>query len=206
MVHRFIALDGDLDSLVRPALVLPGAAVVPIELVLDAPAREAGRILSSGGRGVEVDAPGVGLLEHRRVVGVRREEHAGAGRELQGSGHEATRRQKFRAGGGWKPVGIHRADIDVEVVAIGVLGDDDQAGQHPAVRVGARVDSRVEELRMVVAAGGRAVITALQDVAHEDARCNLRLRRHRPEEHAAQRQQCDEQQRERRNAPRGGED
>ena len=51
---------------------------------------------------------------------------------------------------------VRLADIDVEVVALGVRGDDDQAGQHPASR-GARVGARVEQLRMVVATGREVV-------------------------------------------------
>ena len=197
---RFIAIDSDLDGLVAPALVLPVAADLDIELVFDAPPREAGGILSSGGGRVERDALGAVLLDYYGVVGVRLEEKAGV-RELQVPGREAPRSLKGRAARGWKPAVKDLADFDIEVVALGVLGDHDHAGQRVAVR-GA---GRVEELRMGFAAGADAIIGASPDVADEDAR-GLRLRRHRPEEHAAQRQQGDEQQWERRDAPRGGED
>ena len=200
---RFRALDGDLDSLVGPALVLPGAAALPVELVLDAPAREAGGVFSVVGGGVERDAPDADLLEYHHVVVVRIEAHAGAGRrELQGPGHEAPRWRQLRAGRGWKLGRVVRlADLDIEVVALSVLGDHDHAGQHEAVCGRARV----EQLRMVVAAQAGVVIAALQDVAHENARA-LRLRRRRPEEHAAQRQQGHEQQWEGRKTAGGGHD
>ena len=107
-------------------------------------------------------------------------------RELQVPGREARRRRQGRAvggGGGGKLVrgAILRADLDVEGVVLGVLGDDDHAGERVAVR-GAR---RVEQLRMVVATGVGNVIVPLRDVAHEDAR-RLRLRRGHPEERQTQ--------------------
>ena len=103
-------------------------------------------------------------------------------REFQEPGREAARRHQGRAGRGWKLVrgGIRLADLDVEVVALGILGVDVHAGEHVAVRVG----TRVEQLRMVVATGAGAVIGQLPLVAHEGDR-RLRLRRGRPEEHQA---------------------
>ena len=94
-----------------------------------------------------VDALGAVLLDYYGVVGVRLEEKAGV-RELQVPGREAPRPRKGRAARGWKLIAVHLADVDVEVVALGVLGDHDHAGQRVAVR-GA---GRVEELRMGVAA------------------------------------------------------
>ena len=72
------------------------------------------------------------------------------------------------------------ADLDVEVVALVVLGVDVHAGEHVATRVA----PRVEQLRMVVATGVGGVIVRYRGVAHENAR-RLRLRRGRPEEHQA---------------------
>ena len=64
-------------------------------------------------------------------------------------------RRQGRAGAGWKLVraAILLADLDVEVVALGVLGVDVHAGE--------RVARRVEQLRMVVATGVGAVIGRL---------------------------------------------
>ena len=68
-------------------------------------------------------------------------------------------RRQGRAGAGWKLVraAILLADLDVEVVALGVLGVDVHAGE----RVARRVAPRVEQLRMVVATGVGAVIGRL---------------------------------------------
>ena len=98
--------------------------------------------------------------------------------ELHVPGREARRRRQGRAGRGGKLVrgGIRRAEVDIEGVALGVLGVDDHAGE----RVAAHVVTRVEQLRMLVATGAGAVIAPLRDVAHENAR-RLRLRRGRPE-------------------------
>ena len=102
--------------------------------------------------------------------------------EKQEPGREAGRRRQGRAGAGWKLVraAILLADLDVEVVALGVLGADVHAGERVAVRVG----TRVEQLRMVVATGAGAVIGRLHGVAHEGDR-RLRLRRGRPEKQQA---------------------
>ena len=101
-------------------------------------------------------------------------------------GREGRRRRQGRAvggSGGWKLVrgAILLADLDVEVVVLGVVGVDVHAGE----RVATRVAPRVEQLRMVVATGVGAVIGPLRGVAHENAR-RLRLRRGRPEEQQAQ--------------------
>ena len=103
-------------------------------------------------------------------------------RELHEPGREVARRRQGRAGGGWKLVraAILLADLDVEVVALVVLGVDAHAGEDVATRVA----TRVEQLRMVVATGVGGVIVRYRGVAHEDA-LRLRLRRGRPEEHQA---------------------
>ena len=94
----------------------------------------------------------------------------------------AVRAVQFGGDGGGKLVrgAILLADLDVEVVALGVLGADVHAGED----VAGRVATRVEQLRMVVTTGAGAVIGHLRLVAHEDAH-RLRLRRGRPEEHQA---------------------
>ena len=104
---------------------------------------------------------------------------------MQIPGREARRGRQGRAvggGGGGKLVrgAILLADLDVEVVALVVLGVDDHLGE----RVAGRVGTRLEQLRMVVATGVGAVIGRLRGVAHEDA-LRLRLRRGRPEEQQA---------------------
>ena len=179
---RFVAIDGNAEHLVAPGLLRPGAVVVPVEKVLDVPPRKAGRILSTGGGGVDPHIRAGAGLDHHHVVGVRREGEAGV-RELQVPGREARRRRQGRAGRGWKLENraILLADLDVEGVALGVLGDDGHAGEH----VAGRVVPRVEELRMVVAAGVGFVIAPLRCVGHENAR-GLRLRLGRPEEQQAQ--------------------
>ena len=106
-------------------------------------------------------------------------------REEHEPGREVARRRQGRAvggGGGWKLVraAILLADLDVEVVALVVLGVDAHLGEGVATRVA----SRVEQLRMVVATGVGGVIVPYRGVAHEDA-LRLRLRRGRPEEHQA---------------------
>ena len=73
-----IARDDDAKRLVGPGLKHPGTAALPVELVFDAPVREAERrIFSAGGGGVELHAPGAALRDHHHVVGVRREGEAG---------------------------------------------------------------------------------------------------------------------------------
>ena len=74
-------------------------------------------------------------------------------------GREVARRRQGRAvggGGGWKLVraAILLADLDVEVVVLDVLGVDAHDGEDVAARVG----TRVEQLRMVVATGVGGVI------------------------------------------------
>ena len=180
-----IATDDDAERLVGPGLKHPGTAALPVELVFDAPVREAERrIFSAGGGGVEHHAPGAALRDHHHVVGVRREGEAGVREQhVPGEGVRSRRCRQGRAGRGWKLVrgGIRLADLDVEVVVLGVLGVDEHAGERVAGRVGARL----EQLRMFVATGVGAVIGRLRGVAHEDAR-RLRLRRGRPEKQQAQ--------------------
>ena len=182
-VRVHIARDDDAERLVAPGLQHPGTAALPVELVFDAPVREALRIFSAGGGGVELHAPGADLRDHHHVVGVRREGEAGVRkRHVPAPGREAVRRRQGRAGRGGKLVrgGIRRADLDVEVVAFGVVGVDD----HPGERVAARVGPRAKQLPMFVATGVGAVIGQLECVGHEgDLR--LRLRRGRPEEQQA---------------------
>ena len=166
----FIAIDDDAERLVGPGLLHPGSAALPVELVFDAPRREADRRIFSGvGGGLEPHAPGAALLDHHHVVGVRRKRDAGGDLELrEDEAREAARRRQGRAGDGWKLVrgGSRLADLDVEVVVLGVVGVDVHAGEDVAVRVA----TRVEQLRMVVATGVGVVIVRYRGVAHEDAR------------------------------------
>ena len=179
-----IAIDDDAERLVGPGLQHPGTAALPVEFVFDAPVREAERIFSAGGGGVELHAPGADLRDHHHVVGVRREGEAGVREQhVPVEGVRSRRCRQGRAGRGGKLVrgGIRLADLDVEVVVLGVVGVDEHAGE----RVAGRVGTRVEQLRMFVATGVGAVIGRLEYVAHEGAR-RLRLRRGRPEEQQAQ--------------------
>ena len=92
-----IATDDDAERLVGPGLKHPGTAALPVELVFDAPVREAERrIFSAGGGGVELHAPGADLLDHHHVVGVRREGEAGV-RGRADPGREARRGRQGRA-------------------------------------------------------------------------------------------------------------